>query len=76
LAAVLVILFDIVANIRPAWRFRRFGFANDLISPSIMKEIEDRGFVRSLYGCLSSRCKSGRGNWLFARVVILDIPMG
>jgi hypothetical protein len=55
LAAVLVILFDIVANIRPAWRFRRFGFANDLISPSIMKEIEDRGFVRSLYGCLSSR---------------------
>ena len=33
-------------------------------------------FVRSLYGCLSSRCKSGHGNWLFTRVVIFDIPEG
>jgi 3-oxoadipate enol-lactonase len=34
------------------------------------------GFACSLYGCLSSRCKSGHGNWLFARVVILDTPQG
>jgi MFS family permease len=33
-------------------------------------------FACSLYGCLSSRCKSGHGNWLFARVVILDTPQG
>ena len=33
-------------------------------------------FVCSLYGCLSSRCKSGHGSWLFARVVILDTPPG
>jgi len=46
LAAVLVILFDIVANIRPAWRLRHFGFANDLSGPSTTKAIEGRGFVK------------------------------
>jgi general L-amino acid transport system permease protein len=38
--------------------------------------LSNRGFACSLYGCLSSRCKSGHGNWLFARVVILDTPQG
>jgi hypothetical protein len=33
-------------------------------------------FVCSLYGCLSSRYKSGHGNWLFARVAIFDTPRG
>jgi hypothetical protein len=33
-------------------------------------------FACSLYGCLSNRCKSGRGSWLFARVVIFDTPRG
>ena len=50
-----------------ARRTRRFQI---IIIPNFVN------FVRSLYGCLSSRCKSGRGNWLFARVVILDTPKG
>ena len=33
-----------------------------------------RAFVCSLDDCLSNRWKSGRGNWLCARVVIFDIP--
>ena len=31
---------------------------------------------RSPYGGVSCRCKSGRGNRLFARVVIVDVGMG
>jgi hypothetical protein len=44
--------------------FDIFGFLNFVL------------FARSLYGCLSSRYKSGHGNWLFARVAIFDTPQG
>jgi len=33
-------------------------------------------FVRSPYGGVSYRCRSGRGNRLFTRVVIVDVGLG
>ena len=51
------------AESRVAWRL-------SLFSPDFLVS------SRSPYGGVSCRCKSGRGNRLFARVVIVDVGMG